>query len=56
MRIYFYVVILFLFASCHVTETIKIAKDGTGTIETEELRDEDSYLKITGENYSKEET
>lgn len=56
MRIYFYVVIMFLFASCHVTETIKIAKDGTGTIETEELRDEDSYLKITGENYSKEET
>lgn len=56
MRIYFYVVIMFLFSSCHVTETIKIAKDGTGTIETEELRDEDSYLKITGENYSKEET
>ena len=55
MRIYFYIALLFSLASCHVTETIKIAEDGTGSIETEELRDEDGYMKIAGENYSKEE-
>jgi hypothetical protein len=55
MKRYLYLIIVLFLASCHVTETIKIEENGSGSIETEEVRDEDSYLKIAGENYAKEE-
>lgn len=41
--------------SCQVTETIHLNSDGSGSILVEELRDEQSYQLIAGENYSKEE-
>ena len=44
-----------LFASCQVTETIHIKEDGSGNIEIIKLRDEQSYMQLAGENYSKEE-
>jgi len=40
--------------SCQVTETINLNTDGSGTIEVDMLRDENSYMKLAGENYSKE--
>lgn len=40
---------------CHVTETIYLNDDGTGTIGMIQLRDEQSYVQLAGENYSKEE-
>lgn len=48
-------IIILLFASCQITETITIKPDGTGTIEVVELRDENSYMQVAGENYSREE-
>lgn len=41
--------------SCQVTETIHLNSDGSGSILVEEMRDEQSYQLIAGENYSKEE-
>jgi hypothetical protein len=38
-----------------VTETIHLYNDGTGKIEIIQLRDEQSYMQLAGENYSKEE-
>ena len=55
MKIYFLLLLLILLTSCHVTETIKINKNGSGTISTDEYRDEEAYKKIAGENYGKEE-
>lgn len=46
--------ILILFVSCQITETIIINSDGSGTIEIEQLRDENSYMQLVGEEYSKE--
>ena len=53
-RNFFYLSIL-LFASCQVTETIYINEDKTGKIETEMLRNEQSFMQLAGEYYSKEE-
>jgi len=48
--------IALLFAtSCQVTESIYLYQDGSGKIAIETLRDEQSYMKLAGENYSKEE-
>ncbi len=47
--------VFLVFASCKVTETIEIKPDGSGRIETQQIRDESSYMQITGENYAKEE-
>lgn len=41
--------------SCQITETIDLYPDGSGKIEIESLRDEQSYMQLAGENYSKEE-
>ncbi|AWG20065.1 hypothetical protein FFWV33_00290 [Flavobacterium faecale] len=49
-----YLVLSIVACSCHVTETISINEDGSGTIEVEQLRDEYSYMTLAGENYSKE--
>lgn len=40
--------------SCQITENIVINSDGSGDIEMTQLRDENSYMKIAGEEYSKE--
>ena len=40
--------------SCQVTETIHLNADGSGTIEVDNLRDENSYMLLARENYSKE--
>ena len=37
--------------SCQITETIYLNQDGSGKIETESLRDENSYMQLSGENY-----
>ena len=55
MKQYLYLILLLALTSCHVSETIIINENGSGTIETEEVRDEYSYMKIAGENYGKEE-
>jgi hypothetical protein len=47
-------VMLFLVTSCQVTETITINPDGSGNIEVVQLRDENSYMQLAGENYSRE--
>jgi hypothetical protein len=47
--------LLFVLAtSCQITETLKINPDGSGTIEMEQLREENSYMQLAGEEYSKE--
>ena len=48
--------LLILITSCQITETIHINPDGSGTIETVQLRDENSYMQFAGESYSKEES
>ncbi len=55
MRKLYLLLLPFLTISCQVTETIRLNADGSGTIEVVGLRDENSYMQITGENYSKEE-
>ena len=45
----------FLISSCQVTETITINPDGSGKIEVIRLRDENSYMQLSGESYSREE-
>lgn len=45
---------LLLFISCQITETLTINPDGSGTIEIEQLRDENSYMQLAGEEYSRE--
>lgn len=55
MKKYYFLFLILFAASCQITETIYLHEDGTGTIETESLRDEHSYMQLAGENYSKEE-
>ncbi|MEO8237158.1 MAG: hypothetical protein ABI576_03550 [Flavobacterium sp.] len=44
-----------LLTSCQITETIYLNPDGSGNIETIAIRDEHSYMQLSGENYAKEE-
>lgn len=46
---------LIIFSACQVTETITINPDGSGNIEVIQLRDENSYMQLAGESYSREE-
>ena len=46
--------LLILVSSCQITETMNISQDGSGTIEVVELRDENSYMQLAGDQYSKE--
>jgi hypothetical protein len=55
MKTYFFLLFLVLATSCQVTETIHLNPDGSGTIEVTNLRDENSYMQLAKENYSKEE-
>jgi hypothetical protein len=52
-RILFLLLIL-LTVSCQVTETLRLNPDGSGTIEVTDLRDENSYMQLAKEEYSKE--
>ncbi|MDR6843872.1 hypothetical protein [Flavobacterium granuli] len=54
MKRYFFLLSILLNVSCQVTETIHLNTDGSGTIEVAKLRDENSYMQIVKENYSKE--
>jgi hypothetical protein len=46
--------VFLLTASCQVTETLRINPDGTGTIEVNEVREENSYMQLAKEEYAKE--
>jgi len=48
-------IILFLLVSCQITETIQINPDGSGTIEVVQLRNENSYMQLAGDQYAHEE-
>ncbi|WP_367771774.1 hypothetical protein AB3G33_00350 [Flavobacterium sp. WC2421] len=54
-KIYLLLILMVSLTSCQITETIYLNQDGSGKIETESLRDENSYMQLSGENYSKEE-
>jgi hypothetical protein len=54
MKTYFFLPVLVLAASCQVTETIHLNPDGSGSIEVADLRDENSYMQLAKEEYSKE--
>jgi hypothetical protein len=54
MKIYFFLLLLVLTASCQVTETIHFNPDGSGSIEVTNLREENSYMQLAKEEYSKE--
>lgn len=43
-----------LLSSCQITETITINADGSGDVEVVELREENSYMQLAGEEYGKE--
>ena len=43
-----------LLTSCQVTETIHLNENGSGTIAISKLREEQSYMQVLGEEYSKE--
>lgn len=45
---------LIFLTSCQITETITINPDGSGDIEVVQLRDENSYMQIAGQDYSRE--
>lgn len=45
---------LIFFTSCQITEKLTIHSDGSGIIELEQFREENSYLQLAGEEYSKE--
>ena len=47
--------ILIVTVSCQVTETIRVNPDGSGTVETVMLRDEQSYMQLVGGDYAHEE-
>jgi hypothetical protein len=51
-RILFLLVLLL--ESCQVTETLTINTDGSGNIEVQQLREENSYMQLMQEEYSKE--
>ncbi|KVV14260.1 hypothetical protein [Flavobacterium sp. TAB 87] len=54
MKTLFLGLTMLFFSSCQVTETLVINSDGSGEITIEELRVENSYMKLAGENYSRE--
>jgi hypothetical protein len=55
MKYLFFLIIIVFITSCQVTETIRINPDGSGNIELVKLRDENSYMQVAGEKYSREE-
>jgi hypothetical protein len=56
IKTYFFLLVFVFVASCQVTETLHINPDGSGTIEVAMLREENSYMQLAKEEYSKENT
>jgi hypothetical protein len=54
-KYFFFFLLTILFTSCQITETIHLNADGSGNIEITQLRDEQSYMLLSGDKYSKEE-
>ncbi|WP_091492872.1 hypothetical protein [Flavobacterium phragmitis] len=54
MKYLLIVLLLILASSCQITETITINSDGSGDIEIVQQREENSYMQLAGEEYSKE--
>ena len=54
MKKYFFLLLIILTASCQVTETLHLNEDGSGNLEVVYLRDENSYMQLVKEDYSKE--
>jgi hypothetical protein len=54
MKIHLFLLVLVLTVSCQVTETIHVNPDGGGSIEVADLREENSYMQLAKEEYSKE--
>lgn len=54
MKKYFFLLVIILNVSCQVTETLYMNSDGSGSIEVSDLRNENSYIQLAKENYSKE--
>ncbi|GAA3767202.1 hypothetical protein [Flavobacterium ginsengiterrae] len=45
---------LICFTGCEITETITINPDGSGVIDMKQHREENSYMRLAGEEYTKE--
>ncbi|MBO9586935.1 MAG: hypothetical protein J7574_22455 [Flavobacterium sp.] len=54
MKYISFFLLLISFGSCQITENLTINSDGGGTLEMEQLREENSYMQLAGEAYSKE--
>ena len=54
MKKYLFLLLLIVTVSCQVTETLQLNADGSGNLEVAFLRDENSYMQIAKEEYSKE--
>jgi hypothetical protein len=54
MKYTFFLLLLLLCASCELTETLHMNADNSGTIEFGSHRNENSYMQIAREEYSKE--
>lgn len=54
MKYFLYLFLITIATSCEVTETLTINPDNSGTIAYDSHRNENSYMQIAGEEYSKE--
>ena len=54
MKYFFYLLLIGFATSCELTETVHINSDNSGTVEFDSHRNENSYMQIAGEDYSKE--
>ncbi|MGO4821457.1 MULTISPECIES: hypothetical protein [unclassified Flavobacterium] len=54
MKYFFYLLLLGIVTSCELTETLHINADNSGTITLDSHRNENSYMQIAREEYSKE--
>lgn len=54
MKYFLYLFLITIATSCEVTETLTINPDNSGTITYDSHRNENSYMQIAGEEYSKE--
>ena len=54
VKFFFVFGLVFLLASCQVSEQLTIKDDGSGIIVMSEFRNEPSYMRLVGEQYGKE--
>ncbi len=55
MKLFSYFSLFFILSGCQMSEMLHINSDGSGTIKTTSLRDEQSYMKLTFGDYNNEE-